>query len=118
MTRATATDVRAVIDTELSDSEISSYIEDANLEVEEKLAGEGLSDTRLKKIEKYLAAHFIRFVRERQVNSGQQNSAQVSFSGSFGEGLSATSPGQVVLETDTTGILGESMKSQASFEVF
>lgn len=103
MTRAQVADVRAVIETDLEADVISSFIRDAALEVDERLPSGELSEARLLKIEKYLAAHLIRFTRDRQEESYGVGNVSTTYTGAFGEGLAATSPGQVVIETDTTG---------------
>ena len=106
MARVTPADVRAVIETDLADTEIQPYIDDAALEIDERVSVDAVdySDARLKKLEKYLSAHLVRFLRERQEGKQtvSQGSAQLTtdYTGAFGEGLLATSAGQVVLDTD------------------
>ena len=58
MARATETEVRKVIDTSLTSTQVNALLADANLWVTEELTAEGYSTDRLKAIEKYLTAHF------------------------------------------------------------
>jgi hypothetical protein len=103
--------------TELGQEEISEHLELAALEVKEKLEGEGLSEDRLKMIERELARHSIRFEPDRQVNRSRKGPSTKDHSGTFGEGLKATSPGQKALQLDTSATLGESDKPEASIGV-
>ena len=104
-------------ETDLGTEEIWPHIDDANMFVDEQLAGEGMTDRRLAKIERALARHSIRFVAERQVDSESIGSVSFQYSGAFdAEGLEATAPGQKAIEYDTSGTLGND--PPATFEVF
>lgn len=59
MARTTVAAVRDTIDTDLVTEEIVTFIKDANAWVTDFLGGEGLASTRLEKIERYLACHYI-----------------------------------------------------------
>lgn len=59
-TRTSEDAVRAVIKTSLTTDEVVTFIEDANLWVNEELSDSGLSADRLEMIERYLACAFIR----------------------------------------------------------
>ena len=106
MPRAEEADVRGVIDTDAETDVITGFIDDANLELNERVnaADVGYSDDRMKKLEKYLAAHLVRFLYDRQESSTGVANVETSYAGKFGEGLTATSPGQVVLDTDTADV--------------
>lgn len=54
-----------------------------------------------------LAAHFVATGPERQVDSAGEGGGNVSFSGQTGEGLMATSHGQVARTLDPTGELAD-----------
>lgn len=111
MPRADESDVRAVIDTEADTDVISGYIDDAALEVNERVqaANVGYSNDRMAKLEKYLAAHLVRFLWDRQETSIGVSNVQTDYSGAFGEGLTATSAGQVFLDTDTADVFPSSV---------
>lgn len=51
--------VGLIIDTTLNSGQVTQFIADASVWVDENLTGEGLSDAVLEQIERYLAAHFI-----------------------------------------------------------
>ena len=108
-------------ETDLDDEEIKEHIDDAWLEVEEKLTGTGMSDARLRKIERDLARHSIKFNVEREVVSERIGPMQFEYAGAFDEvGLEATSWGQEVLRRDTSNTLGsqDTRSRGGSFEVF
>jgi hypothetical protein len=108
--RTSPADVRTVVDVELDDSALAAFIEDAALDVDERIPSDAYSEERLERIEKYLAAHLATFTRERQKSSVGAGSATLSFSGEFGESLRATSPGQNVLRLDHDGHLDENRR--------
>ena len=68
MARTNATDVKVVLDTDLSDSIVNAFITDASALVTEVLTGSGLSSTILTSIEKWLTAHMIAMSRDRQAS--------------------------------------------------
>jgi hypothetical protein len=114
MARTTATDVKDVIDTNLSDSVVESFITTANIYVTDKLGGEGLSADLLEQIEKWFTAHLIAMSRQKEVTREEVDNAQVEYAGKFGQNLQATRYGQVVITLDTTGIMVGS-KGEAGF---
>lgn len=59
MARVTQSEVTARIETSLSTTQLQAFIEDANVWVTDFLGGEGLSTGRLKRIELYLACHYV-----------------------------------------------------------
>jgi len=94
-------------ETELSPEEVGEWLDDANMEVDEQLTGNGLSERRLKKIEKYLTRHLITFIVERQVESEDIGPVSFDYSGVFDErGLAATAPGQQVIRLDESNTFG------------
>jgi len=94
-------------ETELSPEEVGEWLDDANMEVDEKLAQKGMSDRRLEKIEKYLTRHLISFIVERQVDSEDIGPVSFDYSGAFDDtGLMATAPGQQVVRLDESNTLG------------
>jgi hypothetical protein len=103
MTRTNDTDVRKLI-TLTSVSDTASFIETANVMVDQNLLDSGLSDAVLEQIEKYLAAHLLAIhPDEKQVIEQTIGDAIDKYAGSFGKGLESTSFGQTVLLLDTTG---------------
>ena len=113
MTRANIGDIKNILDTNLEDNEIDSFITTANLQVNDTLSDSGLSLEKLTEIEKYLAAHFIVTTRERQASREEVDNAKVNYTGNYGKYLEMTSYGQQVIMLDTTGKLAESGKRTA-----
>lgn len=99
-------DVHHVIETNCPTSVIEGYIDDANLEVTERVnaAEVGYTSERMTKLEKYLSAHFVRFLWDRQETETSVTNVSAAYSGAFGEGLTATSAGQTFLDTDTADV--------------
>lgn len=102
--RAVFGDVEAILDTELTDSEITAYITTSNLVVTAQLGNTALSAALLTQIETYLAAHLISTTRERKAEqvSGEGG---VHFEGKTGMRLEATHYGQTAMLLDATGRL-------------
>ena len=104
--RVTGSEVKEIFQTTLTASEVEVFITPANQLVTEKLAASGLSDDRLKEIERWLAAHLlaVRDPRKRRQQIGESNETyHVSTLGDYG--LKTTYYGQQVLLLDTTGIM-------------
>ena len=62
-----------------------------------------IGDDLLKEIERWLTAHMISSSRLRTVNKEKVGDVDVTYTGKFGEGLSMTEYGQMVLQLDPTG---------------
>jgi len=111
--------VQEIVDTNLTEIEIESFITSSNLIVNSNLSGSGLSDAVLTEIEKWLTAHLIKSTRERQpqeIEIGDAREKYGSFGkyGSIGDGLATTSYGQMVTVLDTTGKLKGIGKTKTS----
>lgn len=82
MAEATPSDVRAVISTDLSDSEVLSYLDDAQFANEKSNDTGDMTTEHIRQIEKYLAAFLIRSVRDRALASGNKESVSLDYDGS------------------------------------
>lgn len=100
--RVTATEVRVIIETSLTDAAIDSYIAVANPMVTNTVTC-GLAAAVLKEIERWLTAHLISITKERTTTEEKLGEATVKYAGTFGEGLKSTPYGQMVLQLDTCG---------------
>lgn len=101
MARPDPSTVRAGFQTSLDDEAVDSYVDDAEVLLRKAYESHELSDTDERAMWKYLARHLIRFASEdRQMDQKGLGSAQVSYSGDFGEMLRATAPGQTVIMLD------------------
>ena len=103
--RVTATEVRVIINTALTDTAIDAYIAIANPMVTNTVTC-GLSEAVLKEIERWLTAHLIGITKERATTKEKLGEASVEYAGTFGAGLKQTSWGQMVLQLDTCGQFG------------
>ena len=104
MPRVTTAQVKAILDTSITDAIVTTQIETADLLIDEELANVGLSAARLAKISLYLAAHFCT-VTDRQVKSEGADGVTATYDGATGMGLSSSIHGQQALALDTTGRL-------------
>jgi hypothetical protein len=118
--RTTATEVRVVINTDLLDADVTSFIDIANELVTAELGTSGLSATRLEHIELFLSAHFVA-IRDkdegRVVREYVSDEARIDYIDNFGRALEGTSYGQQALILDTTGTLSNLGKLRAQFRV-
>jgi len=99
-------DVRRVLgSTDISDSDLSTLIETAERMYEQRRNGEHVTEERIDDVVTRLTAHLVATGPERQVSSASEGAGSVSFSGETGEGLQATTHGQVAVSLDPTGQL-------------
>lgn len=91
--------VLAGFHTSLDSDEIDAFIADAGVLLRQAYDEDELDDNLDTVLWKYLARHLIRFEpgQEREKKTQAVGNAQQTFSGSFGEQLRATSPGQMAL---------------------
>jgi hypothetical protein len=102
--RTTAAEVKDIIDTDLTDPVIDSYIAGASALVTQVLGTEtSLSDEIKEEIERWLTAHMIATTKERVAKREGAGGANIEYAGEFGKGLESTSYGQMVLTLDTSG---------------
>lgn len=104
MARTTATEVKQILDdSELTDAIVDAYIIAANVLVTEALGDSGLGSTLMEEIERWLTAHMISSTRERMGKKEEAGGAKIEYTGKYGQRLSSTDYGQMVLVLDTTG---------------
>ncbi len=104
--RATATEVKVIIKTDLADSIVTTFINMANRTVTDYLGtNTDISTAQKKDIETWLAAHFIASTREQQAQAEQAGDARITYQGKTEMGLDSTFYGQTVKMLDTTGTL-------------
>lgn len=115
-TRTTATEVKQIIDTDLSDTIVDAYITAANAVVTEVLGSDTtITDTLKEEIERWYAAHLIAVSRERQLVKGEAGPASATYAGAFGAGLKGSTYGQQVEAMDSTGKMAALSRKSASF---
>jgi len=106
MARTTAEEVKQILDnSSLEDSVVEAYITAANALVSSTLDSGTLGDTLLEEIERWLTAHMIAVTRERTALKEAAGGASITYTGQYGQRLSSSSYGQMVMTLDTTGAM-------------
>jgi hypothetical protein len=112
MARILAVEVEQIYATGQDRGDLKPYIETAHMLVNEELLGKGLSEARLREIEKYLAAHFAVVSYEKgglirqKVGEAEEEYQATNRTTTPILGLTATRYGQQAVLLDTTGTLG------------
>lgn len=101
----TIDDVKVLISTELTDTEITAFIDSASAFYDANLSSAGLSEALQDQITKWMTAHMIATTRERVAIEEGAGGASIKYSGTFGEGLKSTSYGQMCITLDSSGTL-------------
>lgn len=118
--RVNASEVKELINTDLSDIIVTSSIDIASRFIDDVVVGKGLKDDRLADVELYLSAHFVamRDQDEGAITEEKVGDGQVKYSGEFGKSLNLTRFGQMAIFLDTSGKLAASTLTQvkARFE--
>lgn len=116
MARVTEEEVKAIFPCP-EDADLTPFIESAHIVVDTYLGNDGLEESLLKEIERWLSAHFAS--ARYSVNSKEKvGDVDVTKQGKWGMGLESTDYGQKVLLLDPTGKLGNmSDKQRIYFEV-
>lgn len=115
MATATVDEVRAIIDTNIEDDNIESYIDSASSLLSIWFSGVTASQELLTELEKWVAAHLIAMTKERQAKEEGAGGAYIKYAGVFGTGLKTTSYGQTAIEIDTTNTLRSVSGKQIKF---
>lgn len=114
--RCTAAEVKEIIDTDLTEEQVSPFITAANLTITDILGTSGLSSDQLKEIERWLSAHFVA-VRDPRISAEKTADASATYQGKTAMGLDSTFYGQQAKMLDTTGVLANIGKKKASMNV-
>jgi hypothetical protein len=110
--RVTATEVKEIMDScTVTDSIVGTFIKGANEVVNTVL---GTSTTEYKEIERWLTAHMIASTLHRTTSEEKLGDASVVYTGKWGEKLSSTPYGQMVLLLDTSGKMATMGKQTAT----
>ncbi len=117
MARTTATAVKKIISTDLSDPIVEDgFIASATELVTNALGDDTtLSDDLKEEIEKWVTAHLLASTREQQIQSGEAKGSKVVYQGKTGIGFESTFYGQMALRLDTTGKLASLGRKQVTF---
>lgn len=121
MPRVTATTVKEIVATSLSDDVVNqNHIITANTLVTEHLGTSTLSAAMLTQIELYLAAHYVALTEEGgALTRDKMGDADTSLANIYDMGLQGTRYGQQALSLDSTGALSAATttKLKAEFRV-
>jgi hypothetical protein len=113
--RTNAADVKAIIATSLTESEVDVYIADANALVNAILGEEGLTDALLTTIEKWVTAHLIAMTKSRQPQYKKIGDGAESYP-KLGMNMHTTTYGQTAIAFDTSGKLANVGKKRIKIE--
>jgi hypothetical protein len=116
MARVTANEVKSIMDNcTISDTIVGTFILASN-ELVTKIFGvqDADEDTIIKEIERWFTAHMIASTLHRTTSIEKLGDAAVTFTGKWGEGLSSTPYGQMVLTLDTAGLMKKLGKESAT----
>lgn len=103
MARVTSAEVKLILpDSELTDPVLTAFITSASHLVDEVLVNY-LPVSLLAEIEKWLTAHMISSTVERMATREGAGGAEIYYTGKYGQGLTATPYGQMVLSLDPSG---------------
>ena len=105
MARTTAAEVKQILDdSSLTDTEVDAFITGANALVTEVLGDDTtITDILKEEIERWLTAHMISTTRERMAAEEGAGGAKIKYTGQYGENLSSSPYGQMVITLDATG---------------
>jgi hypothetical protein len=117
-TRVTASEVLAIMDSALAESDISAFLISANVFVTNNLESSGLSESVLKEIERWVTAHMVAITKERQSKDEGAGTAYIKYTGQWGEGLLQTSYGQMAINLDSSGILANLANNKMKASIF
>lgn len=113
MSRVTTEEVKEIIQTNMTD--LTPFINVANILVTQKLGASDLDADTLKEIERWLSAHFVS-MKERQPISESIGSASMSYAGAYGKGIDETTYGRTAKALDTTGALASAFGRKVVLE--
>ncbi|MDX9803734.1 MAG: hypothetical protein RBS96_06910 [Dehalococcoidales bacterium] len=111
--RTTAAEVKEIMQTGLTETQILPFLTTANAMVTARLATSGLTDTTLEEIEKYLAAH-LASVKSKFAITERIGEASITTGYRGGLGLDATPYGEVAKMLDTTGTLATALSMRTA----
>ena len=106
MARVLAIEVKDIIKTNKTDSNLATFINIANRFVTDVLGSKGMSSARLKDIELFLTAHIIKVdIEKGGVKSERIGDSQRTYNIMTGNSLQSSSYGQTASMLDTSGTL-------------
>lgn len=111
--RSSAPEIRAIIETDLTDDQVLPFLKTASLLVDENLVVvPAIGSPLLKEIETYLAAHLVTLWDPRALKAEADGTKFMYEGTATGQGLSSSRYGQMALTLDPTGILSTLNKTE------
>lgn len=110
----TATDIRAIMDTSLQDSEIEVYIPMSETILNSILSGYTIDDSVMDLLITWVTAHLISISKDRQAQQEKAGTASITYTGKYEMNFTMTSYGQMAITLDPTGELANAHKMKAS----
>lgn len=115
--RISVADLIEIFDTELTEAQLSAFVNSAHYVIQANLLNSGLDNNILTEIHKYLAAHFAA-LRDQRLQAERVADVSYTYQGKTGMYLEATHYGQMALTLDTSGTLANLALKPATFQVF
>ena len=116
--RVTEAEVLAIMNNSLEAADVLPFITGANVFITDLLADGDLSDETLKEIERWLSAHMVAVSKDRVLKEAGASGAEAKWAGSWGEELSSTQFGQMVLMLDTTNTLRDLKANRRAASIY
>lgn len=116
--RVDVADVKDIIETSLTDSEINAFINSANRLVNATVALTGIDSSILTEIEQWLSAHFLAIRDQRVEREKVGGEWEATYQGKTEKGLSSTTYGQQAIILDYTGTLASLGQKAATIQVW
>jgi hypothetical protein len=117
MSSPTSDQVKNILPPGTDDVDLAIFISNADLIVDEDLAGKGMTDSRLDLIRLYLSAHFaiisIGELTMKKIGDATDDYVKVRLY----DGFRSSTFGQQAVALDTSGTLRGANQNQASFDV-
>lgn len=116
--RASETMVKNIIDTELSEEQVTPFLNAASHSVTAVLVdgGAAYGSALLRDIEAWLAAHLV-CMRDPQITEEKTGDGRWKFAGKFGEGLDASTYGQQIKVLDHKGFYAQLQKAKGRITI-
>ena len=113
--RVIATEVKAIMDgITTDDSVVDAYIVTANALVNKVLGSQtSVGTVLMKEIERWFAAHMLACTLWRTAKREKVGEVSIEYTGTYGVHLTSTPYGQMVLQLDPTGLMGNIGKKGA-----
>ena len=102
--------VRGIIETGLTDAQISQYMETAEVMLLNAFRDKVIDTVTREELKVWLTAHYIAVTRQRVSTKEAAGGASIEYAGVYGAALESTPWGQTVMALDTTGALKATLK--------